>query len=79
MISAVEYLKRHGVARIVVAVPVSPPDTARLLRVRADEVVTLAEPADFFAVGAFYDDFSQTSDREVITLLREASRAEENG
>ncbi|MBC7265538.1 MAG: phosphoribosyl transferase [Coriobacteriia bacterium] len=71
MISAVEYLKRHGAARIVVAVPVSPPETARLLRARADEVVTLAEPQDFFAVGAFYDDFSQTSDAEVIESLRE--------
>lgn len=71
MISAVEHLKRHGAARIVVAVPVSPPETARLLRARADEVVTLAEPKDFFAVGAFYDDFSQTSDAEVIALLSE--------
>lgn len=75
MISAVEYLKRHGAARIVVAVPVSPPETARLLRVRADEVVTLAEPRDFFAVGAFYDDFVQTDDAEVIALLDELAAA----
>lgn len=76
MISAVEYLKRHGAVRIVVAVPVSPPETARLLRVRADEVVTLAEPHDFFAVGAFYDDFAQTSDAEVIALLDELAAAD---
>jgi predicted phosphoribosyltransferase len=44
------------------------------LRVRADDVVTLAQPADFFAVGAFYEDFSQTSDAEVVALLRELSR-----
>lgn len=74
MISAVEYLNRHSAARTVVAVPVSPPDTARLLRVRADEVVTLIEPRDFFAVGAFYDDFSQTSDTEVVALLRKLSK-----
>ncbi|MCX8007768.1 MAG: phosphoribosyltransferase family protein [Coriobacteriia bacterium] len=77
MISAVEHLKRHGAAHIVVAVPVSPPDTARLLRARADEVVTLAEPSDFFAVGAFYDDFTQTSDAEVIVLLDEFARGVE--
>ncbi|MHB1340584.1 MAG: phosphoribosyltransferase [Coriobacteriia bacterium] len=68
--SAIRYLRAHSAGRIIVAVPVAPPDTAGLLRREADEVVTLAEPAMFRAVGQFYSEFGQTTDAEVVELLR---------
>ncbi len=69
MSAAIELLRHRKAARIIVAVPVAPPDTARRLRGEADEVVTLLEPADFMAVGRWYEDFSQTSDEDVRRLL----------
>jgi putative phosphoribosyl transferase len=56
--------------RLILAVPVGAPDTVRRLADIADEVVCLREPADFSAVGQWYVDFDQTSDEEVLRLLR---------
>ena len=56
------------------ATPVAPPDTAELLRGMVDELVLLATPTPFGAVGAFYDDFRQVSDDEVVRLLGCAPR-----
>ncbi|MEN6429395.1 MAG: phosphoribosyltransferase family protein [Coriobacteriales bacterium] len=67
--AAIRYLRAHHAGRVVVAVPVAPPGTATRLRREADEVVVLAEPEAFHAVGQFYSDFSQTSDAEVVALL----------
>ena len=68
--AAVAYLRRHGVKRVVIAAPVAAPPSAARLRREADEVVTLAEPAGFSAVGQFYERFEQTSDAEVHALLQ---------
>jgi len=73
MKAAVEALRAQGAARIVVAVPVGPPDTCRELEELADEVVCLQRPAMFMAVGQWYEDFSQTGDDEVGELLAEAA------
>ncbi len=62
-------LERAGAARRVLAAPVAPPDVADALRRICDEVVILAEPARFGAVGAFYEDFRQLEDAEVSELL----------
>jgi putative phosphoribosyl transferase len=70
--AALKGLARARPARHVLAVPVAPPDTVERLRAEADEVVCLLTPEPFYAVGEHYDDFTQTSDREVITLLDEA-------
>jgi putative phosphoribosyl transferase len=59
-------------ARLILAVPVAPADTIERLRAEANEVVCLMTPDPFYAVGQHYDDFRQTSDREVTTLLDEA-------
>jgi predicted phosphoribosyltransferase len=69
MRAAVRALRRHAVARIVVAVPVGSPDTCDECRAEADDVVCAITPLDFGAVGQFYDDFSQTTDDEVRELL----------
>jgi putative phosphoribosyl transferase len=69
MRAAIEAVKRHEPARIVVAVPVGAASTCGELRAQADEVVCVMEPERFYAVGMWYQDFTQTSDDEIRTLL----------
>jgi predicted phosphoribosyltransferase len=69
MLVAVQTLRERNPARIVVAVPVGPPDTCAMLRQYADEVVCYATPRRFGGVGAWYGDFAQVSDDEVRDLL----------
>jgi predicted phosphoribosyltransferase len=72
MKAAVQAVKQHEPARVIVAVPVGAPETCRALRAIADEVICARTPAHFSAVGEWYRDFSQTTDEEVIALLRES-------
>lgn len=60
--------------KIILAVPVSPIDTANKFREEVDEFICLSEPPDFFAVGQYYYDFDQVSDEEVISLLEIARK-----
>jgi predicted phosphoribosyltransferase len=69
MRAAVEAVRQKGSERIVVAVPVAAEPTCEELRPAVDEMVCLVTPAWFSAVGAWYEDFSQTSDEEVRDLL----------
>jgi len=73
MKAAVKALRVAGAERIVVAVPVGPPDTCRQLEALADRLVCLERPSLFMAVGQWYEDFAQTRDEEVSELLRRAS------
>jgi len=73
MRAAVKALRKRGAAKIVVAVPVGPPDTCREFEDVADEVVCASAPEFFQAVGQYYEDFSQTSDEEVRDLLARAA------
>ena len=59
---------------IVVAVPVAPRDTFHDFENEVDQVIALETPEVFYAVGEWYDDFSQTTDEEVRTLLKQATR-----
>ncbi|MPY65257.1 phosphoribosyltransferase [Deinococcus sp. SDU3-2] len=70
-------LRALSPARVVVAVPVAPPETARALATQADEVICLHTPADFMAVGQFYRDFAQTTDEEVREALIRAAHPQE--
>lgn len=70
--AALKALSRAEPASIVLAVPVAPRDTLVRLRPLCNEVVCLAIPDPFYAVGAHYADFGQTSDSEVIDLLARA-------
>jgi putative phosphoribosyl transferase len=70
--AALKSLSRARPARLILAVPVAPADTIGRLRTEADDVICLMTPEPFYAVGEHYDDFRQTSDREVTTLLNEA-------
>lgn len=66
--------RRRKPARLVLAVPVAPASTLERLGAEADETVCLATPENFYAIGQFYADFHQMSDREVISLLERAAR-----
>lgn len=72
MRAAVQALRRRDPARITVAVPVAARDSCEAMRAVADEVVCVRTPEAFFAVGAWYEDFPQTSDDEVRALLEAA-------
>ncbi len=67
--AAIAVARAHGAARVVLAVPVAPPDTVVDLAADADEIVTVETPARLWAIGAWYDDFRQTDDAEVERLL----------
>lgn len=69
MISALHGLRSRKPARLVCAIPVSPPETLRKIQPLADEVVCLDTPNNFRAVGQFYADFPQVEDDEVIKIL----------
>jgi putative phosphoribosyl transferase len=73
MRAAVKAVRQRNVAQCIVAVPVAAPDTCADLEQEVDEIVCLATPDEFRAVGQFYDDFSQTSDQEVRELLASAA------
>lgn len=70
--AAIRLVRNKGARKIIVAVPVGPPDTIGELKKLADQVVVLLTPEPFFAIGQFYADFDQTSDEEVIELLRQS-------
>jgi predicted phosphoribosyltransferase len=72
MRAAIAALKRQEPTRIIVAVPVAPASTCEELREEVDEVVCPLLPEEFDGVGRWYDDFSQTSDDEVRTLLEQS-------
>jgi putative phosphoribosyl transferase len=70
MKAALASVKNRGASSVTVAIPVGPPSTIEELTHRADRVVCLSQPEYFDAIGQFYANFSQTSDGEVMTLLR---------
>ena len=76
MKAAVQAVKQHGPARVIVAVPVGARETCRALRELADEVICARTPIGFSAVGQWYRDFSQTTDEEVVALLDAKGRPE---
>ena len=71
MRAAVRSLRKGRPARLVVAIPVGPPETCAALRTEADEVVVLCEPEPFLAVGVHYQDFRPTEEQEIERLLLE--------
>lgn len=72
MRAAVKTVKKLGAAKIIVAVPVTPPEIAELIKKECDEIIYLEAPAFFGAVGSFYDEFGQTTDEEVVDLLKKS-------
>jgi putative phosphoribosyl transferase len=77
--AAIHALRQMNPKNLIVAVPVAPISTINWLRSslrpEIDELVVANSPEYFYAVGQFYDHFSQTSDEEVVTLLRRAAQS----
>ena len=69
MRAAIKTCRAEGVHRLILAVPVAPPDTLNRIKQEVDQVICLSTPSSFQAVGQFYSHFDQTSDDEVIALL----------
>ncbi len=74
MLAAIHVLRQAKPARVIAAVPVAASDTCRELQPEVDEMICLYTPDPFYAVGLWFEDFSQTSDDEVKILLEEAER-----
>jgi predicted phosphoribosyltransferase len=74
MLAAVAALRQLNAAYIVIATPVVAASTYREMQRAADEVAAVMIPENFYAVGQWYEDFSQTSDEEVGELLAQAAR-----
>ena len=67
--AGIESVRGRGARRVVLAVPVAPPDTADVLAPRVDEFVCLVTPEPFYAVGNFFEEWPQVTDDEVRALL----------
>jgi predicted phosphoribosyltransferase len=74
MRAAIRALRQLQVGRIVVAAPTMAWSTAQAMRTEADECVAVMTPTEFYGVGQWYEDFSQTTDEEVRDLLDLAGR-----
>jgi putative phosphoribosyl transferase len=73
MVAAIAALRQLGAGRIVVAAPTIARSTYDYLRNTADDVVVVIVPEEFYGVGQWYEDFSQTTDTEVHNLLAQAN------
>jgi putative phosphoribosyl transferase len=71
---AIQALRQQSPAKIIVAVPVAPLEVYDELLTYVDKIICLDTPKNFYAVGAWYEDFSQTSDEEVSDLLMKANQ-----
>jgi predicted phosphoribosyltransferase len=77
LLAALHAIRERRPRRLIAAAGVAPRRTAERLRQAADEVVCGREPADLFAVGAFFEEFSQVSDAQVEELLRRRASSQE--
>ena len=68
-VAALRWARARAAERVVLAVPVAPPQSLERLRAEADEVVVLETPQPFLAVGEWYRDFDQTTDEQVVSAL----------
>jgi predicted phosphoribosyltransferase len=75
MLAAIRSVRARKPQKLIVAIGVAPPETLARIRAEADEVVCLAMPEDFYAVGQFFDDFSEITDDMVVTALSRPVRA----
>lgn len=72
MRAAIKSVKKQNVKEIIVAVPVAAQDSLQIVKNETDKVICLDAPSYFGAVGAFYENFDQTTDEEVINLMKKS-------
>lgn len=73
MRAAVAALRTHDPSRVIVAVPTAAPETCEVFEDIVDDIICAITPRPFLGVGAWYEEFSQTTDDEVRTLLEQAA------
>lgn len=78
MLAAVKALHKHKPASIIIAVPVAARSTCEELKTLVDKIVCPLMPINFYAVGLWYESFPQTSDDEVIELLKQSNSMNKN-
>lgn len=74
MVISIEIVKQQKPKKVVIAIPVGPPETIDKLNKQVDEVICLEQPEVFFAIGEFYEYFPQVEDEEAIKYLKEANK-----
>jgi len=74
MKAAIATLKEEKIKKLIVALPVAPPSMADELKQMVDTLICIETPFDFMAVGAYYHDFTQVSDEEVVDLLERSAK-----
>ncbi len=79
MIAALQVVKTQNPRELIVAVPVASPDRLEKVRRWCDDVVCLLTPAEFWAIGQFYEDFTQVEDKQAVALLRAFAPAPRTG
>lgn len=72
MRAAIASVQKRGAASIIVAVPVAPPDAFELIKSEVDNIICLLVTPNFLGIGQFYDNFAQTTDEEVIALMKKS-------
>jgi len=70
IIAAIHVVRKQKPAKVVVAVPVGPPNSVKMVAEEADELICLDTPYAFMAIGQFYQDFTQVEDKEAIAILK---------
>jgi putative phosphoribosyl transferase len=76
ILSTIKMLRKRKPKKIVVAVPVAPPEVAKKIKQQVDDFICLYTPQPFIGVGLHYMNFTQVSDEEVIQLLKDANHFE---
>jgi predicted phosphoribosyltransferase len=71
IVAAIKIIRKKNPSKIVLAVPVSSKDALEKIKQLADETICLLQPTDFSGIAAFYEDFNQVSDEEVIAFMKE--------
>ncbi len=71
MLAALRSARNLRPRELILAIPVAPPETLEILKKEVDHSVCLLTPANFYAVGQFYERFDQTGDEEVVKILKE--------
>lgn len=77
--AAIKAIQQMGCQKLIVATPLAPSSTIKDLEKEVDEIICLETPEPFFAIGSWYNDFSQTTDAEVQRLLAYANQFNQNG
>jgi putative phosphoribosyl transferase len=69
IIAAARWIRRQGSHRLIIAVPVAPPQSVEILKEEADAIEIIASPSDFNAVGEFYENFDPITDEQIIDIM----------